>query len=305
VIIGLAWVFLAVVWGTTWSVIKIGLEDLPPVSFAGLRFAAAAVILWTIILSTRRRVPRDRSAWVLIGSTALITISLQYGLQFWGQQHVASGLSAVITSTIPVFTALFAHMLLPEERLTARSIAGISLGFAGIVVIFSDQLTSQGVLALAGSGALIVASTATSRAQISVKQWAGRIDPIVFTGGQFAIGCVPLVIGGMIIDGSPAGFEWTRNAVFALLYLAVFGSALAFGVMYWLFTKMAITRVMLVAFVNPIVALAAGWVFLGERLTWTAWLGGGLVLAGVALVLRVNGLVRFAPGQSPPRSPAL
>lgn len=289
VAIAIAWVFLALVWGTTWSVVKVGLEDLPPISFAGIRFALAAAILWTIILLTRRSsIPRRRSDWILIGSTALITISLQYALQFWGQQHVASGLSAVLTSTIPVITAVFAHLLIPAERMTSRTVAGISLAFAGIVVIFSDQLSSEGVVALVGSLALVTASTATSRAQIAVKQYAGGIDPMVFTGGQFLIGCIPLLLGGVVFEGLPTGFSWTRNAIFALLYLSVFGSALAFGVMYWLFKKMAITRVMLVAFVNPLVALAVGWVVLGERLSWTAWLGGAFVLSGVGLVLQVK-----------------
>lgn len=297
-IVVLAWLFLAVVWGTTWSVVKVGLEDLPPVSFAGIRFALAAVILWTVILVARRPIPHTRREWNLIGATALVTISLQYGLQFWGQQYVASGLSAVITSTIPVFTALFAHLLLPEERLTLRTIVGIALGFVGIVTIFSDQLTSQGVLALAGSSALVFASMLTSRAQIAVKQFAGGIDPIVFTGAQFAIGCVPLLLGGFVLDGSPRHLAWTGRSVVALLYLAVFGSALAFGVMYWLFRRMAITRVMLVAFVNPLVALAVGWVFLGERLTWAAWVGGALVLSGVGLVLRFASVRRVSQSVS-------
>jgi len=286
VIVVLAWLFLALIWGTTWSVVKVGLADLPPVSFAGVRFALAAAILWLVIVITRRPIPRSRLEWSLIFKTALVTISLQYGLQFWGQQYVASGLSAVITSTIPVFTAVFAHLLIPEERLTMRTIVGISLGFIGILTIFSDQLASEGRLALAGSCAMVCASMMTSRAQIAVKQSGGSIDPIVFTGGQFAVGCVPLLTGGLLIDGSPLQLEWTRTSLLALLYLSLFGSAMAFGVMYWLFRRMPITRVMLVAFVNPLVALAVGWLLLDERLTWAAWLGGALVLSGVSLVLR-------------------
>src|SRR5262245_47005413 len=138
------WLILSLIWGTTWIFIKLGLRDLPPLTFAGLRFLVAAVILWLIVFWRRRAVPRGRSDWLLIAWTGFIAFALNYGLIFWGEQYISSGLAAVLQSTIPVFGLVFAHYLLPAERITMRKLAGVVLGIAGTSVIFYDQMAVEG-----------------------------------------------------------------------------------------------------------------------------------------------------------------
>jgi drug/metabolite transporter (DMT)-like permease len=285
----LAWLFLGVVWGTTWTAIKIGLADLPPLTFAGLRFSVAALLLLLVLLARPgRRLPRGRVEWGLVGGTALVTISFQYALQFWAQQYVASGLASVLTATIPIFVMVFAHWSLPSEPMTRRKVAGMLLGMSGVVVIFSDQLHTHGLLALLGSIALVVGAAATSRAQVYVKKSGGGIDPMIIAGWQMGIGSVPLVALGFVLDGPPTALHWTRAAVLSLTYLSCVGSAMGFLVMYWLFRRMDVTKVLSVAFVNPLVAVFAGWMVLDETLSWRAFLGGFGILFGLALVLRTG-----------------
>jgi drug/metabolite transporter (DMT)-like permease len=218
----------------------------------------------------------------------LVTVSLQYSLQFWGQQFIASGLSSVITATIPVFTAIYAHRRLANERMSFFGVGGILLGLVGVGIIFSDQLSSEGVMAFYGSTALVLAAAVTSRAQVWVKESGQGVDPLVLTCGSFAVGCIPLLIGGSLLEGSLFHLEWTARGVGVVLYLAVVGSALAFGIMYWLFRHMAITKIMSVGFVNPLVALFIGWIYFDEQLTLRAAAGGTAVLIGVAMVLKAG-----------------
>jgi drug/metabolite transporter (DMT)-like permease len=221
-----------------------------------------------------------------VAGTALFTVSLPYGLQFWAQQYVASGLASVLTAMVPVFVLVVAHWLLPQEPMTFRKVVGVVLGVAGVAAIFSDQLSSEGVMALWGSAALIVATVSLAWAQVAVKKHAGTLDPMTIAGWQMALGAVPLLGIGLWLDGNPVEFAWTTRAVLSLLYLSFVGSAAAFFILYWLFRRMEVTKVLSVAFVNPLIAVLLGWAVAGEVLNWRAAVGGLGILGGLVLVLR-------------------
>src|SRR5437868_7987104 len=144
------WLVLCLIWGSTWLFIKLGLADLPPISFAGIRFVIAAAILCAVVLIRRVQWPRARRDWLLILITGILSFTLNYGLVFWGEEHISSGLAAVLQSTFPAFGLIIAHLYLPYERLTRAKAVGVLLGVLGIVVIFSDQLHIAGRLALFG-----------------------------------------------------------------------------------------------------------------------------------------------------------
>ncbi|MGA1368205.1 MAG: DMT family transporter, partial [Blastocatellia bacterium] len=114
------WVVLILIWGSTWIFIKLGLRDLPPITFAGLRFLIAALVLWAIALSRRARLPCRGAEWRVLAWSGLIAIGLNYGLIFWGEVRITSGLAALLQATIPVFGLLIAHWYLPSERITWR-----------------------------------------------------------------------------------------------------------------------------------------------------------------------------------------
>src|SRR5213076_563423 len=135
----------------TWLFIKLGLADLPPLTFAGIRFLIASLILIGLILARGLRWPRQRRDWLVIAVVGLLQFSLNYGLVFWGEQRISSGLAAVLQSTFPSFGLVIAHFYLPNERLTAKKVIGVLLGFTGVAIIFSQQISITGQSALIGS----------------------------------------------------------------------------------------------------------------------------------------------------------
>ena len=281
----IVWLILCGIWGSTWLFIKIGLVDLPPLTFAGLRFVLASLILALLVLARRARWPRTRNEWTLIAVVGVLQFALNYGLVFWGEQHISSGLAAVLQSTFPAFGFVIAHFYLPHERITTARVFGVLLGVLGVAVIFSDQLSIAGKLAFLGSMALVLSAFFGSYSNVLVKAYGGKIDPQILAAGQMVFGFVPLLAIGFATEGNPLHFHWTAMAVVSLLYLVVVGSVVAFALYYWLVRNMDVTNTMLIALVTPVVAVVLGMIVLHERLNWRLLAGGACIISGIGLIV--------------------
>jgi drug/metabolite transporter (DMT)-like permease len=280
------WLILSLIWGSTWSFIKVGLRDLPPITFAAIRFLIAAVILWLIILVMRRSaIPRTRRDWMIMAWTGLIAFTVNYGLVFWGEQYITSGLAAVLQATIPAFGLVIAHFYLPAEPMTMRKLAGVVIGIAGVSMIFYDQLKIEGAAALWGSAALVVSSFCVAYSNVLVKAHCRHLDPAALAGGQMVCGLAPLLVFGAIWEGNPLLLRWTEAAIISILYLALVGSALAFLLYYWLVRKIEVTKTMLIALVTPVIALLIGMVRLREEVSWLVGTGSVAILSGISLII--------------------
>jgi drug/metabolite transporter (DMT)-like permease len=289
------WLLLCIIWGSTWLFIKLGLEDLPPFTFAGIRFVIASLILYAIIIARRIQLPRRRKDWTLLAVTGILSFTLNYGLVFWGEQYISSGLAALLQATIPVFGLVIAHFYLPGEQMTPAKIFGVVLGIAGVGVIFSNQLTVAGTEALAGSAALVVGSACAAYANVLVKSRGGKMEPAILAFGQMLFGLVPLLLIGIIFEGNPLRFHWTGMAVISLFYLAIVGTVIAFLLYYWLVQHMDVTKTMLIALVTPIIAVALGIIILNEELNWRTVMGGAMIMLGIALIVLRGRRVTSAP----------
>ena len=281
----IVWLILCGIWGSTWLFIKIGLRDLPPFTFAGLRFVLAAGILGSIILIRRARWPRTRSEWYLIAVSGLLQFTLNYGLVFWGEQYISSGLAAVLQSTFPLFGLVIAHFYLPSERMTTLKVVGVLLGVFGVAVIFSDQLTIAGSMALLGSIALVLSAVFGSYSNVLVKAYGGKIDPQILAASQMVFGFVPLLAAGFATEGNPLQFRWTLSAFVSLMYLVIVGSVIAFWLYYWLVRNMDVTNTMLIALVTPVVAVILGMLVLHEQLNWRLVAGSACIILGLGLIV--------------------
>jgi drug/metabolite transporter (DMT)-like permease len=266
--------------------IKIGLEDLPPLTFAGIRFVIATIILSGLILARRIPLPRERGDWGLMAITGVLAFTINYGLLFWGEQYISSGLAALLQATIPVFGLVTAHYLVPGERMTMLKVGGVLLGLAGVAIIFSDQVSIEGASALWGSAAIVTGAVAVAFANVLIKTRGARISPAVMACGQMVFGMTPLLVIGIATEGNPVNFHWTARSVFSLLYLAVIGSSVAFLLYYWLVRRIEVTRTMLIALVTPLIAVTLGMLVLGERLNYRIVLGGAMILLGVGMIMR-------------------
>lgn len=281
----IVWLILAMIWGSTWLFIKLGLEDLPPFTFAGIRFVIAAIILLIVILIRRRPLPRAGRDWALIAGTGLLAFAINYGLLFWGEQRTSSGLAAILQTIIPVFGLILAHLHLPEERITWPKLIGVVLGIAGVALIFSNQMETGGKAAFQGSVAIVVGAFGAAYSNVLVKSRGGHLDYAVLAAGQMICGLVPLLIVGTVFEGNPLKLRWTPLALVSLFYLAIMGSAVAFLLYYWLVRHMEVTKTMLIALITPLLAVSLGMFVRGEELTWRVAAGGACIMAGIGVIV--------------------
>src|SRR5947208_11475636 len=280
----IVWLILCGIWGSTWLFIKLGLRDLPPITFAGIRFVLAAAILVTLALISRVPWPRTRRDWSVIAISGTLQFALNYGLVFWGEQRIPSGLAAVLQSTFPAFGLVIAHFYLPDERMSAKKILGVSMGFVGVAIVFSDQLTIAGKGALLGSIALVMSAFWGSYGNVLVKAYGTQIDPFVLAAGQMVCGFPPLLAVGIATEGNPFRFHWTPTAMLALAYLVIVGSVIAFTLFYWLVRHMDVINTMLISLVTPIIAVLLGMAVLHEQLSWRLFAGTAFIVSGIGLI---------------------
>lgn len=279
------WLLLCLIWGSTWIFIKLGLDDWPPFTFAGLRFLVAAAILWAIVLIRRDQLPKTRRDWLLLAWLGLLSFGLGFGLVFWGENRISSGLTAVLQSVIPAFGLLLAHYYLPNERITVAKLIGVALGIAGIAVIFADQMKLAGASAVAGSAAIVVSAFLVAFTNVQVKLRCGHLQVVPLVAGQVTFGFIPLLTLGFFVEGNPLDLHWTPLAIGSLFYLAIVGSVVALLLYYWLIQKVAVTKTMLISLVTPVVALLIGWLVRGEGLSWRLALGSAAILSGISLIV--------------------
>jgi drug/metabolite transporter (DMT)-like permease len=251
-----------------------------------LRFviASAALLALTPVLGVKLGGSQiERRLWL---ANALLTFAIPYSVLYWAEQWVPSGLASVIFATFPLLTALIAHFVLPEERLTVGKMGGILIGFAGIAVIFSEDFQALGGPQVAKAGAVLLLSPlCASFGGVMVKRWGKGVHPL-------SIAAVPMGITALLLGPIAWLWESTREMTFdtpsvlALLYLAIIGSAVPFTLYFWLLKHQNATSIAMINYATPIIAVAVGTLFLREPFTIRILAGVALVVIGVAVAVR-------------------
>jgi drug/metabolite transporter (DMT)-like permease len=281
----LVWWITCLIWSSVWLCIKIGVDDVPPATFASVRLVIALLVLLPVMALRRLPLPRAPRDYLLIGATGLVLLGLNYALLYWGAQYVTSGLSAVLQAATPAFGLLFARLLLDDERFTVWQIAGLLLGVIGVGVVFADQLHVTGRAALLGSLAVTASALCVAFGYVVVKKHGTHLRPIVLTTGQMIAGLAPLLAIVFTREGNPLAVRWTTPAVISVLYLALAGSVTAFWLNYWLLKRIGATKLLVMSLVEPLIAVLLGAIVLREALPAGTLLGGGCILASIWMVL--------------------
>jgi drug/metabolite transporter (DMT)-like permease len=282
-----AFAIIYFVWGSTFLAIRIGVREVPPFLLAALRFLAAgcALTVWTIARGTR---PPSRRQWASVLLIAFLIFVLDYGLLFWAERRVPSGVAAVILATIPLFMALSEITILRTQRLTARLALALLIGIGGVAVLMSRSVSLGGVpVDGAGALALIVGAVSWSVASALSRKLPLPESKVMSSGAQMLAGGVLLALAAAALGEfrrfSPSTVS--RGAWLALAYLIVFGSIIAFTAYVWLIHHESPTRVGTYAYVNPVVAVLLGYFLAGEALGARTVLGTLLVLASVLVIV--------------------
>ena len=283
----LAFVTVCVVWGTTYLAISVALETVPVLLVAGLRWMSAGILLCGIVLASGRRLPPRRMWGPLVLLGFLMNI-VGNGFVVWAQQYVPSGLTAVLIAITPFWSALIERLLPNGDRFSRRALAGLTIGFAGIVVLVWPSMTQGGASGRAfvlGVVAIQIACIGWVIGTSYAKRHELGDDPFPSTALQMVFSGIMLLTLATI-RGDWSELTFTPRTLAAMAYLAIAGSLVAYSAYIYAIQHLPLSTVSLYAYINPIIAVALGTALLGEPLSTRIALAAFLVLAGTYIVGR-------------------
>jgi len=282
----LAFGIIYFVWGSTFLAIRIGVREVPPLLLAAMRFLVAGIVLYGWMILRGERSPSKRQ-WMSASLLAVFLFLMDYGLLFWSEQRVPSGIAAVMLALIPAFMALSEIIFLRTQKMTVRLGTALLIGIVGVAVLMSPWLNLGGApIDPLGAAALIVASISWSAASALARKLELPPSKVMSSGAQMLAGGVLLALAGSAFgefrDFHPSAVS--REAWLSLLYLIVAGSIIGFTAYVWLIHHESPTKVGTYAYVNPVVAVLVGYFLGGEALGLRTILGSAFVLIGVGTI---------------------
>ena len=273
-------------WGTTYIASRIGAQHMPGLFVSGVRQFSSGIILVSFFLIRGYSIPGWK-ALKKISLQGILLLCVANGLLTWSLEYISSGLAAIIAALVPLFITLFTIWLSKCAKITRLMITGIIIGFAGVLTIFYDYLAQMQSRSFAfGVGLALLSTLSWSFGTVYTSKQKPAVDILFNVGLQMLIaGFVLLTVCGL--TGKYANLAETGHASwFALLYLVVFGSLLAYSAYVFAISKLPPTLVSIYAYINPIVAVGLGWLLLQEKMNANMILGTIITLSGVYLVNR-------------------
>ena len=293
----LAFAIIYFVWGSTFLAIRVGVREVPPLILAAMRFGVAGAILYGWMIVRGERSPTKRQ-WMSASLLAVFIFVVDYGLLFWAEQRVPSGIAAVMLATIPACMALSEIFFLRTQRLTFRLALALLIGISGVAVLMSRSLNLGGApIDRLGALALIVASVSWSVSSVLTRKLSLPNSKVMSSGAQ-------MLAGGLFLALTAAAFgefhrfdpaNVSRAVWFSLAYLIVAGSIIGFTAYVWLIHHESPTKVGTYAYVNPLVAVLVGYFLGGEAL-------GPRTIVGTLLVLISVVVITITPAKKPEAS---
>jgi drug/metabolite transporter (DMT)-like permease len=277
------YVMLCLIWGSTWLVIKVGYGGLGPFNVAALRFLIASIVLAPIVPLFRASWPSTRTEWTLVVWVGLVLFAADYGLIYWGEQFLDSGLTSILFALLPLVTIGFAHLYVPGDRISGRKLAGSVVAFGGIVALFGDRVR----LDPAGLGPMLAIVTSTvcaAAAGVATKRHGGNLHPASLNAPAMLIGAAALGAASLAA-GDGLALPLDAPTWSAIVYLAIAGSVITFLGYFTLLKSWSVTSLSFISVFTPAIALFLGFVFLDERPTISSGAGAAMILGGVALAL--------------------
>ncbi len=284
------YLLLCLIWGSTWLGIRVSLESLPPLISSGFRFIVASAGILILMKVRGIVLQKDKIAIKLYLIMGIFSFIIAFGLVYWAEQYVPSGLASVLFGVYPFFVALFSYFMIPEEPIGTYKVVGMILGFFGIIIIFSDSFGADLSLNLIGMMAVVLSGIVQAATAVIIKKEGKFLNPLSMNFVPMLIAGIGLTILGLIFeDVNQITFD--SKAIISVLYLAIFGSIVTFTSFYWLMKKVNIVILSLIAFITPIVALFLGWLIYNENLTRENIIGAIMVLIGL-VIANLQGILK-------------
>lgn len=282
---------LCLVWGSTWVVIQEGLEDLPPFGSVAARYTLATLGMALVAGVLARREGGAAPDWKLTAVLGSLNFAASYGIVYWSETRLPSGLVAVLWAVYPMMQAIAGHLFLPQERVGPGQMAGFALGFLGVVTLFATDLHGIGPGAIPAGAVLLLSPVVSAVGTTYVKKHGAGTSSLRLNRNAMGLGTV-LLWGVALATERDARVTISGTAIASVLYLALAGTVLTFGLYFWLLRHTAANRLSVIAYVTPGIALTLGLLVRHEPITRTKLGGLAAILAGVFLVHRA------APGRA-------
>ncbi len=274
---------LSLLWGGSFFFAKVAVAELPPLTVAFGRVSIAATILALVIKATGHHWPRDGAAWRAFAIMGVLNNAIPFSLIFWGQTHIPSGLAAILNATTPLFTVIVAHLATRDDKLTPARVAGVIMGFSGVVFMIGPDLLRDLGTNVAAQLACLLGALSYGCAGVYGRRFRDRPSLIV-AGGQLTASTMMLLPVAVLIDRS-----WTIGmpapvTLGALLALATFSTALGYIIFFRILASAGATNISLVTFLIPVSAILLGATFLGETLAARHIAGMAAIAVGLAAI---------------------
>lgn len=277
----LVFLLLGAIWGSSFMWIKIAVQEIGPVTLVAFRAVFGLLFGIVVIWIQRTQLPRSFRAWVPLLVLGLTNIAIPFFLISWGEQSIDSAVAAILDATVPLFTILIAHFLLPDDKMTLPKVLGLIVGFAGIIVLMSKDMHASSS-SLLGQLAVIVASLFYAISSVYARRVTEDTPGILRSAGPLVSASAVMWLGTFLFE-SPVQVPQLGITWVALLFLGIVGSGVAFVLAYYLIHEIGPTRTTMVTYLFPLGGVALGVIFLNEQLTWQVFAGAGLILASLAI----------------------
>ncbi len=285
----LSFVALGLIWGSAFMWIKIVVREISPYMLVTVRLFFGVVFLGVYVWFKKPVLPRTPKVWAVLAVLGATNIAIPFLFVSWGEVYVDSAVTAILHSTVPLFTMLMAHFFLDDDRVTLPRAAGLFLGFLGVIVLMWHDL-SRGVHAnLLGEGAILLAALSYAGSAVLIRVKLRNVAHLV--QAFFPMLWAELLMwGGVPLFNVPVVLPRLRLTWISVLWLGMVSSAFAYILFFHLLHEIGPTRTTMITYIFPVVGLVLGAVFLNETVSWNLFLGSVLVVSGIALVNKnVNG----------------
>ncbi len=287
----LGYLLICIIWGSTWLVIRIGLDSLTPIFSVSIRFIIASIFIFILMKIQKLRFQKDLLSIKLYIILALFSFSIPFGLVYWAEQFIPSGLASILFATLPLGVIIFSLISIPDYQISFYQLTGVILGFAGIITIFYENLNVQITEYILGVIAVLMSAFMQALIAIIIKKYGYHLNPL-------SMNFIPLLFSGLVmlivslIFEDTSTFHFDQKAIGSILFLSFFGTVVTFTTYYWLLKRMNVVILSLSSFITPIIAIFLGWIVLNEKLSEHTILGSSLVLIGI-LFANFRGLKKY------------
>lgn len=276
----LAYILLGLIWSTSFLWIKIAVQEIGPFTLVAFRVLFGLITAGGAAMLSRSEWPRDRSTWFTYVILGLTSVAIPFFLITWAEQFIDSAIASILNATVPLFTILIAHYGLHDDRMNFFKILGILTGFAGVVILLSEDLTAGAHNSAIGQAAVVLAAVFYAGSSIYARRKTEHVPGLVRGAAPFLSAVAAMWIAAPVLE-RPFAVPQLPITWVALVWLGALGSGLALILWYYLLHEIGPTRTSSVTYIFPLGGVILGVLFLQEHLSWQLVVGALFIISGV------------------------